>query len=147
MRTTADSCHKDWDFFASSVDPGHRSPCHAASRGRVVRPWGNLECVGDNRAACLSVRPYVSILPVEVVDLFSEGLSRTLGVETADEIAHRVLERTCPRLAQCRNRPVAAAHAKKTLSVRGRSVLDGGEVTVCRLRASRSQASGVNQTW
>ena len=125
MRTTSDSCHKDWDSFASNAGPGHRSPGRAASPGRVVRPWGNREYVGDNRAACLSVRPFASIPLVEVVDLSSEGLSRTLVVEMGDEGVHRVLERTCPRLAQCRNQPAAAAHARKMLFVRGRSVPDG----------------------
>lgn len=143
---TSDSCHKDWGFFASSVGPGRRNPSRAASRGRVVRPWGTRENVGDSRAARLSVRPYASIPLVEVVDLFSEGLSRTLVAEMADEIVHRVSERTCPRPALCRNQPVAVAHARKMPSVRGRSVLDGGEMTVCRLRVTRSLASEVNQT-
>ena len=112
----------------------------------MVRPWGSRENVGDNRAACLSARPYASIPLYGVVDLFSEGLSRTLVVEMVDEIVHRVLERRCPRLVQCRNRPAAVAHARKMLSVRGRSVLDGGEMTVCRLRVTQSLASEVNQT-
>ena len=146
MRTTSDSCHKDWDSFASSAGPCHRSPCRAASRGRVVLPWDSREYAGDNRAAYLTVRPYASIPLVEMVDLFSEGLSRTLVVEMADGIVRRVLERRCLRLAQCRNRPAAVAHARKMLSVRGQSVPDDGEMTVCRLRVTRSRVSEVNQT-
>jgi hypothetical protein len=100
----------------------------------VVRLWDNRENVVDNHAACLSVRLYASTPLVVVVEIFSEDLSRTSVVETADEIVHRVLERMCPHLAQCRNRLEAVARESQMLCGRGRSVPDGGEVTVCRRR-------------
>ena len=130
MRTTSDPCHKGWDFFASSAGLGHHNPYRAASRGRVVHSWGNRENAGDSHAACLSVRLCVSIPLAGVA-----GLSRTF-VETTDEVAHRVLERTYPRLVECRNRPMAVAHGKRMLYGLGQNVPDGGEMTACRLRVS-----------
>ena len=146
MKTTFDPCHKDWDSFASSVCPGHHNPYHVASRGRVVRLWGNRANAVDSHAACLSVHLYASTPPVAVVEIFLEDLSRTSVVETTDEIGHHVLERTCPHLVQCRNRLEAVVHESQTLCGHFLHVLTGGEVTVCRRRVSRSRVSGVSQT-
>jgi hypothetical protein len=146
VKTTSDPCHKGWGFSASSGGPGHRDPYHAASRGRVARPWSNREHEADSHAACLLVRLYASTPLVVVVGLFLAGLSRTLAVGTIDEVVHRVLERTCPRLVQRRNRLVVVAHGRKMPYGHGQSVLDGGEMTVCHRRASRSRVSGASQT-
>lgn len=67
-------------------------------------------------------------------------------VGMADEIVHRVLERRCPHLVQCRNRLEVVARARQTLYARGQSVPGGGEATVCRRRVSRSRASGASRT-
>lgn len=102
-RTTSDPCHKDWGFFASSVGPGHRNLYRAANRGRAVHPWGNRGNAGGIHVACPLVRPYASIPLAVAAGLSSEGPSRTLA-EMADEIAHHVLERMCPRLVERRSR-------------------------------------------
>ena len=135
VRATSDPCHKDWGSFEGSAGPGHRNPYRAASHGRVVHPWGDRENAGDNHVACLLVRPCVSIPLAAVVGLSWADPSRIL-VETVDEIVHRVLERRCPHLAECRNLQEAVAHARKMLCGRGQNVLDGGKVTVYRCRVS-----------
>ena len=145
-RSTFDPCHEDWDFFASIVCPGHHNPYRVASRGRVVRLWGNRANATDSHAACLSAHLYASTPPVVAVGIFSEDLSRTLVVETPDEIVHHVSEHTCPHLVEHRNRLEAVAHESQMPCGHVQGVLAGGEVTVCRRRVSRSRALGVSQT-
>ena len=142
MRSTAGPCYEDWDSFANDVDPDHRNPYRAASRGRVVRLWGGHENVAGNHAVCLLVRPFASTHLVAVEGFFSVVLSVIVGVEKADGTFHHVLERRCPQLEQYMNRPEAVAPVRKRLYGRAQSVLDGGKAIVCRRCVSRSRASG-----
>jgi len=103
VRATSGPYNKDLDSFVSSASPVHRNPYCAASRSCVVHPWGNHENAAGNRVTCPLVRLCASIPLVVVGGLFLEDLSRTLVVETTDEIVPRVLERTCPHLVRCRS--------------------------------------------
>lgn len=139
MRSTFDPCCEDWGSFADSVCPGHHNPYHVANPGRAVHLWDNPENVVGNRVACLSSRLYASNPLAVVVVTFLEDLSGTLVVEMADEIVRRALERMCPHLVGCMNRLEVVVRAGRMLYGHGRSVLAGGEVSVCRRRACRSQ--------
>lgn len=144
MKSTFDPYCEDWGFFAGSVCPGHRNPYRVASPGRAVHLWGSPENAAGNRVACLLSRLDASNPLVAVAVIFSEDLSGTLMTEMVDEIVHRVSERMCPHLVGCRNRLEVVARAGQMLYGHGRSVLAGGEVSVFRRRACRSQVLEVN---
>jgi hypothetical protein len=99
----------------------------------------------DNHAACLLIHPFASNHPVVAAGFFLKALPMT-SVVKADGIFHRVLERTCPQLEQYMNQLEGVVPAKEMLYGCGQSVLDDGEVTVCRRLVSRSRALEVSQT-